>query len=78
MLMQVCLLVRNAYELGSYRIGTLLFGPSSELANKKASGQLIQVDDPGALINMEYITNWPSSNRKELNLNAFTWMLVFE
>lgn len=33
-----------------YRIGTLLFGPSSELANKKASGQLIQDADGGALL----------------------------
>lgn len=32
-----------------YRIGTLLFGPSSELANRKASGQLIQDADGGAL-----------------------------
>lgn len=32
-----------------YRMGTLLFGPSSELANKNASGQLIQDADAGAL-----------------------------
>lgn len=32
-----------------YRIGTLLLGPSSELAKRNANGQLIHVDEPGVL-----------------------------
>lgn len=31
-------------------MGTLLFGPSSELAKRNASGQLIQVAEPGKLM----------------------------
>lgn len=34
----------------TYRIGTLLFGPSSELAKRKASGQLIHDAEAGALL----------------------------
>lgn len=37
--------------ISHYRIGTLLFGPSSELANRNANGQLIHVDEPGILEN---------------------------
>lgn len=40
-----------------YRIGTLLFGPSSELLNRNASGQLIQDADGGALLSIQYQNN---------------------
>lgn len=37
--------MRSQFKL-NYLIGTLLFGPSSELANRNANGQLIHVDWP--------------------------------
>lgn len=52
-----------------YRIGTLLFGPSSELANRKASGQLIQDADGGALNEQKL-----SGDRSCLCINSFSYL----
>lgn len=65
-----------------YRIGTLLFGPSSELANRNASGQLIHDAEDGVLLsnaiqNSGYYSIEYSGNAKNLSntcLAVGVWM----
>lgn len=56
----------NSFE--TYRIGTLLFGPSSELANKNASGQLIHDEDVGLLLN--------GPKKHKINVGQTNWQTI--